>query len=360
VKVAKAIIENFRHIERLELDFTDSVGRVRDVSVIVGPNTSGKTTVLDALGIGLGFVTELPYRRHDLNLNVPSIVRRGSLHARVECHVRFSPEEIETTRQLYALLAEEQDIPNAEEVVIAWEYPDRKGEYPSGYIRCEPRNGWYLFKGRVKAARLLSSGRVNWSWFQRVGGVFTFDQQRTGMGKVIPRDIWEVIQEGSATDADDRYTTDPRFILRGLAVQSLVPPADGRQVDQFKLIQDQYAEVCAGHRIRGVVRDELGLDVVFTNGAYEYRYDGLSSGEQMLLLFLIRMVTEHIHQSIVLVDEIELHQHPIWQRKLLYLLPRIGQGNQVIATTHSEYLREVVPQESIVNLGGLLEKEACS
>ena len=54
MKVTSALIENFRHIERLELDFTDSVGRVRDVSVIVGPNTSGKTTVLDALAIALG------------------------------------------------------------------------------------------------------------------------------------------------------------------------------------------------------------------------------------------------------------------------------------------------------------------
>jgi predicted ATP-binding protein involved in virulence len=73
----------------------------------------------------------------------------------------------------------------------------------------------------------------------------------------------------------------------------------------------------------------------------------------MLLLFLIRMVTEHVHQSIVLVDEIELHQHPLWQRKLLYLLPRIGQNNQIIATTHSAYLRDVLPREATIDLGEL-------
>ena len=81
----------------------------------------------------------------------------------------------------------------------------------------------------------------------------------------------------------------------------------------------------------------------------------------MLLLFLIRMVTEHIHQSIVLVDEIELHQHPLWQRKLLYLLPRIGKNNQIIATTHSAYLRDVLPGEAIIDLGKLgdtLKQEA--
>ena len=67
----------------------------------------------------------------------------------------------------------------------------------------------------------------------------------------------------------------------------------------------------------------------------------------MLLLFLIRMATEHIHQSVVLVDEVELHQHPVWQRKLLHTLGLMGDGNQVIATTHSPYLREAAPRGAV-------------
>jgi len=355
MKVASAVIENFRHIERLELDFTNSVERVRDISVLVGPNTSGKTTVLDALALGLGIVTELYDLRPDLVLSPRAIVRRGALQARVMCRVQFSPEEIETTRQVYALSEEEQEIPDVEEVTITWAYPDLKGEHRSGYIHCEPRGAWHLFKGRVKVARLLPTGRVDWKWFERVGGVFTFDQQRTGMGKTIRRDIWDIIRGGgNENELDERYTTDPRTILLALAVQSLLPPVDDRQIDQFKRIQEQYAEICAPRRIEGAVRDELAQpELIFTDGTYEYRYSGLSSGEQMLLLFLIRMVTEHIHQSIVLVDEIELHQHPLWQRKLLYLLPRIGRNNQIVATTHSAYLRDVLPREAIIDLGEL-------
>jgi hypothetical protein len=213
----------------------------------------------------------------------------------------------------------------------------------------------------VKVARLLPTGRVDWQWFERVGGVFTFDQQRTGMGKVIPRDTWNIIHgnEG-ATHVEDRErrTTDPRTILLALAVQSGIPaqaPSLGKgPVENFRVIQERYAEVCAPRSIKGVVRDELGeLDLLFSDGRNEYSYDGLSSGEQMLLLFMIRMVTEHIHHSIVLVDEIELHQHPLWQRKLLYLLPRIGIANQIIATSHSNYIRDVVPPGSVIALGEL-------
>jgi hypothetical protein len=364
MKVASAVIENFRHIERLELDFTDSVGRVRDVSVIVGPNTSGKTTVLDALAMGLSYITGFSYSRPGFALTPRTIVRRGALQARVTYRLQFSPEEIDTTRRLYKLSEEEQPIPDIEKAVITWEYPalDRQ-KYPSGYIHCDPYEAWHLFKGRIKVAQLLSTGRVDWSWFRRVGGVFTFDQQRTGMGKTIPADIWNIIYGGSESIPEDRRTTDPRVILLGLAVQSQFPSVNDRQFDQFKHIQEEYTRICAPHRIQGVVRDELEqMELIFTDGTYEYRYDGLSSGEQMLLLFLIRMVTEHVHQSIVLVDEIELHQHPLWQRKLLYLLPRIGQNNQIIATTHSPYLRDALPPEAIIDLGelgDLAEQEEC-
>ncbi len=61
-------------------------------------------------------------------------------------------------------------------------------------------------------------------------------------------------------------------------------------------------------RIVGPVQDEEQgkLDLLFSDGENEYCYSGLSSGQQMVLLLLIRFVAEHIHQSIVLIDELEL------------------------------------------------------
>jgi predicted ATP-dependent endonuclease of OLD family len=139
----------------------------------------------------------------------------------------------------------------------------------------------------------------------------------------------------------------------------LVPSRDDRQEHDFRLIQERYAHVCAPHRIVGPIRDDDqgGLDLRFTDGQNEYSYSGLSSGEQMVLLLLIRFVAEHMHQSIVLIDELELNQHPIWQRKLVHLVPRMGDGNQIIATTHSPYLREAVRPDAIIDLGDLDDRE---
>lgn len=358
MKIARAEIKNYRKIEELNLNFTNSLDEVREVSIIAGPNTSGKTTILDALAVGLGLGTELSYARPDFRLS-PRIVRRGELESRVTCWVRFSPAEIEATREVFQLAQEQwEDIPEVKEVRVEWVYPDRNRRSKLGYTDCEPKAAWRLFKARVKVARLLSTRLVDWNWFQRVGGVFTFDQQRTGLGRTIPRDIWNIIN-GATTVGElgesSRYTADPREILLSLAVQSKFPASGVTQTDQYKLIKERYDQVCAPHKLLGAVQDDLGvLDLRFTDGFNEYFYEELSSGEEMLLLFLIRLVAEHIHQSVIFVDELELHQHPIWQRKLLHLLPKIGSHNQLIATTHSPYLREVLPPEAVIDLGNLL------
>lgn len=360
MKIARAVIENFKHIKRLELDFTDSLGRVRDVAVIIGPNASGKTTILDALAVSIGLSTELSYGRPGFTLSPRTIVTKGSLQTKVTCWVKFSPDEISATRELFRIAEETWEVPDVDEVELTWTYPDPNNRSIYGFTRYEPSRAWTLFKGRVKVARLLSTARVGWNWFERVGGIFTFDQQRAGMGRTIPREIWEIIQGqsvGGEAAGNERRTSDPKTILLALAVQSLLPPSSGlKQLDQFKLIQERYAQVCGPRRLVGAIRDDLGTpELLFNDGTYDYWYDGLSSGEQMLLLFLIRMVSENVHRSIVLVDEVELHQHPIWQRKLLYLLPKMGIGNQIIATTHSPYLRDVTPPEAVIELGEILE-----
>ena len=35
------------------------------------------------------------------------------------------------------------------------------------------------------------------------------------------------------------------------------------------------------------------------------------------------------------------------------MIPRMGEGNQIIATTHSPYLRDAMPPDSVYDLGDL-------
>jgi energy-coupling factor transporter ATP-binding protein EcfA2 len=403
MKLARVQIEDFRHLggrgQPFVLDFTDALGRVRDFTLLVGPNASGKTTILDAIAAALAPGLGMPTLRPGFTLSPRTVVRRGALHAKVTCWLRFSPEEIAATRELFALAEIDQRVPDRAEVQLTWTYPDpRKPSgfasgslwtagtvlpgpanvtsvvswpavtvtnaigpqppLPQGYSQYEPASGWTPLAGRFVAAQLLSTGRADWSWYERLGGVFTFDQERTGLGKTISRQVWNIIRGTTekARENEELRTTDPRTILIELALQALVPPIStmGQKSDAFGLIQQRYGRVCSPRQLVGAVRDELGeFDITFNDGENEYSYAGLSSGEKNVLLLLIRFVAERIHQSVVLIDELELNQHPIWQRKLLHMLPQMGDGNQIIATTHSPYLREAVRPDAVIDLGNL-------
>ncbi len=375
MKIAKVVIENFRHIEKLELDFTDSLGRVRDLILLVGPNACGKTSVLDAIALALGPFTGITATRPDLTLSPRSIVRASAPFAQVLCEVRFSADEIAATHQALASvpyqpgmhkdlnwLAELSQTHQTACATAVWRYPEPKGESSGGRTDCSPENYDLLFGGRGWCKTLTRDPRPNPQLLRRVGAIYTFDQQRTGMGMFIPADIRAIVQKLTAVngapgpETPKEWVSNPRNILLSLALQSLIPAAGAKAADDFDRVKELYARICAPHKIVGPIRDESGtLDVVFSNGKYEFRYDGLSSGEQMVLLFLIRMATEQIHQSVVLVDEVELHQHPIWQRRLLHMLTQMGEGNQIIATTHSDYLLEVAPYGAVRNLGDLAE-----
>jgi len=324
--------------------------------MLVGPNGSGKTTVLDALAVAIGPTTELPYARPGFSLTPRRIVRKGALRARVTCTLRFSSEEIEETRELFRLSEDPQEVPDAEQVTLTWTYPDPGEGHKEGLVEWEPAGAWALLKGRVKLARLLRTMRLSWSGFERAGRVVTFDQQRSWLGKTVRRDIWSIIQGadgGEDVSAAERWTSDPRTILLDMAIRSQLPGPEPHD-NEFKRLQEQYAKLCAPRRIVGAVRDDMGApDIQFSDGTYEYGYEGVSSGESMLLLFLLRMIGERVHRSLILVDEVELHQHPVWQRRLLHLIPRMGEFNQVLATTHSSYLRAVLPRGAIIELGDL-------
>jgi len=53
-------------------------------------------------------------------------------------------------------------------------------------------------------------------------------------------------------------------------------------------------------------------------------------------------------EAVVLIDEIELHLHPAWQRRVLSSLQRTFPSCQFIVTTHSPQVLSEVPNDAVV------------
>lgn len=75
--------------------------------------------------------------------------------------------------------------------------------------------------------------------------------------------------------------------------------------------------------------------------AGEHRLDRLSSGEKSLIQLFLRIGAHMTKNTILAVDEMDVHLHPKWQHRLLMqfkALARDNPGMTIIATTHSEHV----------------------
>jgi hypothetical protein len=388
MKLESISIRNFRCIESLDLSFTDDLGLIRDCVPIVGPNTSGKTSILDAIVLSLMPVNESPFPglsiRKDLRLSPNVLVRSGAVSARVSSTVWFSDDEIEATRMVLDRVESPARgrLPSGNHVTIHWTFPDPEGRPGLGFHRCEPMDGWLLSYGRHVLANYSHVPGLGPRHFQRLGSVFMFDQKRMGLSSPLSsqdlRQLGQVLNpEPFAGDngttsiapgpnqpseqAGYTYTRDPRLILTSLAMRALVAQdPEATEKEDFARLKQLYERVCHPHTIGELYNTEHGLDMWFGSDRGRYPYDGLSSGQQMILLMLLQFATRRIHRSIVLIDELELHLHPLWQDRLYTALPRLGEDNQYFFTTHSTHLRDTIGDQFYHATGELTEPAVTS
>jgi hypothetical protein len=104
---------------------------------------------------------------------------------------------------------------------------------------------------------------------------------------------------------------------------------------------------------------------VVTKGGVEFDVDMLSDGEKGLLglvgdlarrLSLANPALKNPNegQGIVLIDEIELHLHPAWQRNAVRGLQRTFPNIQFIFTTHSpQVISELRPNQTFLLVDGV-------
>ena len=123
-----------------------------------------------------------------------------------------------------------------------------------------------------------------------------------------------------------------------------------------------------------VVRWTTRLNLMFSNSTNqgeltiqknnkEVKIKQLSSGEKMILLLvcdiarrllILNSMDENCleGEGVVLIDEIEMHLHPKWQRRIVPALRKVFPNIQFIATTHSPQVLSNLSDNEIIVLDG--------
>ena len=369
MKIAKLEIENFRALSSFSYDFDDAHGAVAPVTIISGPNGSGKTTILYAITNALRGV--LGYRTNDVpvpttdDLRIPPGYTTGwgetRPNVRVTLDLRFGEAEQEAIREVLQLseMKEPPPLPDGK-VRVVWNFPPKidssgnRRDWWQADVEPHKENIRSWLMGRRQVIRLWRTKRLaDASLLSQIGGLKLFPQNRILRDRVLGSHIVPQIGEDSSRDTEMQESREPRSAVPELTVSEILEYFTSYAKSQSGQIPDErnwelrvqslFEKICSpkkyvGYRYR---EDNPEGAPVLQDGSYQYPLYNAASGEFIILDYITRILYPGpLDNSVILIDEPEMHLHPAWVRRLYMAFPQLGMNNQFIVTTHSPELRQ--------------------
>ncbi len=355
MKLHSLEIKNFRAIKDISLDFTDLLSRPRPMNLIVGPNGSGKTSILDAIHVVIKVFENptKPLLRDGLEYNVQQLVRgRGNI-AQITFEYSIERNEAEAINRVFSSLNLNQNFDFSKEDIpplnspakVIWSFPNFAQSKTQYDFRYEPKNAVQVLGARGRASKTVSSNLQNDEIFDKIGSVCYLDQRRT------------VRLLKNFKNADKKNThSDILSWLNEYYRKDLTWNEEKYGESYWKRVQRLFNKICYPSELIGLESGPSSDTLILKKKGMEYNLLQMSSGEHQILRILVGLAADIAKNSIVLIDEVELHLHPAWQKRLIQVLRGDDSDNQYIFTTHSPTVAEMFYDSEIIKLGDLGEK----
>jgi hypothetical protein len=317
MRVAALKLANLRAIEAAEFRFQPGF------NLIVGINGVGKTSMLDALRVGLSaFAKQANKLRAPVESFTVDDIRVGADALSIECGVQIGTSEhsylIHKPRESSAPKEKKAGMPREQ----VYDTPER-----ATFLGAAPAP----VTGREPGGRPLS---------------VLFSTNRAVPSERAPRK--SVAAGGIAAAFADAFAN--RELRLGefaawIRVQEALKSERASAGHALVAFEDAVTRFLPAYTHLRVDRDEPGL--LIDRGSTSLAVRQLSDGERGMLAIVLDL-TRRLAQAnpemldpaaeaeaIVLIDEIDLHLHPKWQRQIVHNLTAAFPRCQFIATTHS-------------------------
>lgn len=354
MKINYLTLHHFRRYPKLELDFDSQL------TVIVGVNGSGKTSILDAVAILLGRllarfprVTGRDLQDADLQMqaNAPGKVKLAEfVRCYIDTEVADQPEGMKSIRWSSTKLRDKSpktaQVARSEPFAATDVGVKQLHEYADRLVDAENAGLSYrmpviAYYGTDRATFNTPLRRRNFSErFARFDALEGALNPAANFKRVF--EWFHARENEEAREQKKRQSfdyKDPELDTVRLAIEKFFP--------EFKRPRTET------NPLRFVVdRVESGQERTFDLNQLS---DGYRTSLAMVADLACRMTeanppsTEYPNPlnapAVVLIDEIELHLHPGWQQKILRQLQEVFPQTQWIVTTHSpQVLTAVAPQ----------------
>lgn len=328
-------LENFRCFEKEKIDLHPQL------NVFVGLNASGKTALLEGIAIGIGqFLVGVNIHRSMNHQIQPTDVRQVAANGRDFDRL---PVKICTTGYFEPKSTVEQWVVKYGEALSAAEQATIHSLFSSSYSEV------------VHGTRLELPVLYYFST-QRLWGGDDSDANK------VQDLLGNIKRLGAYVDALTKKSNTLYFEKELEQMQLVVSQGKefGFEYDSSRLdlIRSLAAKVIEGSKIFYYDYEKQSLAVIFNDGR-RLTIDELSDGQKSLLLIstgiAFQCATLNPHMGldayksggVVLIDEVELHLHPDWQREILPILTREFPNIQFICTTHSPQVLSMLDRECV-------------
>lgn len=339
MRLTKLHIENFRGIEKFEISLLDQF------TVLIGENGTGKTSVLDAVGVSMNnFLSELfeyfkikklkihQIKETDIRVEIFDEYKEQFFPVKIIVNGIFNDEPLEFD----AIFEDKSEVVGEITATTSWLSKDKQlsifnhqneniplpliayygtGRLWSNNQEVSHQQRGYRLDAYDNALNPNYSNRTFLSWYKTYEDEILKFKKDDSLLLAFKNAITTCIEEWS----------DIGFSFFDDDLKGLLTPENGEPYWMlFGMLSDGYRNLI------GMVADMA--------------YRCITLNPQLKENAVVET------EGVVLIDEVGLHLHPKWQRKVVDDLKRTFPKVQFIATTHSPFIVQSLKASELVNL----------